>query len=232
MALRRVLVVTGGPPYAHDFGATGRELALVAEEIGFAVELSDDVEASARRLGRGGVDVVVLNALCWRMLGERYDPWRAEWGRSLSIDARDNLQGFVHDGGGLVGNHTAAICFDDWPEWGRILGGHWNWERSSHPPQGAVLVRMPDARRHPLVAGLPEQFPIVDEVYGHLDLEADVEPLAVGPHPDGTEHPLLWARTYGAGRVVYDGLGHDVASLRDPHHRTILRRALRWVTEE
>ena len=25
-------------------------------------------------------------------------------------------------------------------------------------------------------------------------------------------HPMIWAREHGAGRVVYDGLGHDARS--------------------
>lgn len=232
MAMRRVLLITGGPPYAHDFPATGRELALIAEESGLAVELTDDVVDGCRRLARDGFDVVAMNALRWRMLDDRYASWRADWELSLAREARDALAGFVRDGGGLVGNHTAAICFDDWPEWRAMLGAQWNWTRSSHPPLGPLTVRVPDARRHPLVHGLPATFDIVDEVYGNLDLEPDVTPLVVGSHPDGSEHPLVWARSYGAGRVVFDGLGHDVASLRNPPNRTILQRALRWVTEE
>ena len=47
------------------------------------------------------------------------------------------------------------------------------------------------------------------------------------PH-GGTEHPLLWARTVGSGRVVYDALGHHVASYAVPEHRRIVQRAARW----
>ena len=33
--MRRAVVLTGGPDYAHDFSSTGPELAAIAHEAGF-----------------------------------------------------------------------------------------------------------------------------------------------------------------------------------------------------
>jgi type 1 glutamine amidotransferase len=42
---------------------------------------------------------------------------------------------------------------------------------------------------------------------------------------------VLWARSVGAGRVVTDLLGHDVAAMDHPSHRELLRRAAHWLTD-
>jgi len=147
---------------------------------------------------------------------------------SLSGNAREAIVAHVRGGGGLLGVHTASICFDDWPEWRSILGGTWVWGHSGHPPPGAVDVHViePD---HPLVQGI-DDFTLSDEVYGDLALEQDVLPLlqATAVGADCGTHPTLWERTVGRGRVVYDALGHDAASIEHPVHARILARCALW----
>jgi type 1 glutamine amidotransferase len=43
---------------------------------------------------------------------------------------------------------------------------------------------------------------------------------------------VVWAHRFGAGRVVYDGFGHDAASINDPHHAALIRAAARWCAKE
>jgi type 1 glutamine amidotransferase len=80
---------------------------------------------------------------------------------------------------------------------------------------------------HPVTRG-EEGFVIHDEVYGFLDEVDGLEPLLVSAH-GGRTHPLLWARSVGAGRVVTDLLGHDPASFAHPVHRRLLARAAAWL---
>ena len=221
------VVVSGG--VAHDFPATSAELGRVLEEAGFSATVEEDVEAALSGLrlpADRSPPLLVLNLLRWTMQVERYAHLRDEWSISLSTAARATLADHVRSGGGLLAVHGASICFDDWPEWRDLLGGVWRWETSSHPPlAGPVTVRVvPHA--HPIVAGVPE-FRIVDEVYGFLELTGDVSGLLFSPH-SGKDHPLLWARTVGRGRVVYDALGHHVPSYEVPEHRLIVRRAALW----
>ena len=221
--MKRALLITGGPPYAHDFQASGAALAAVAEAAGFNVTITDDFEHDL-----DDFDVLVVNALRWRMLLDRYDPWRADWAYSPSEQAREVIASFVEAGGGLVGSHTAAICFDDWPEWRHVLGGAWNWERSSHPPQAPVTI---DVVAHALTEGLTEQIRLCDEVYGDLDLADGIDPVGFGRRTDDdAAQPVIWTHHYGRGRVVYNGLGHDAASILSPTNARLYTNALRWVT--
>lgn len=226
----RAVVLTGG--LTHDFPATTACLVDLLAVEGVAAEVHDDVDAAFAALP--GAALFVVNALRWTMVSaatpQRYRALAAAEGRQVSGAARDALAAHLRGGGGVLGMHTAAICFDDWPEWGDVLGGSWRWGHSSHPPIGPeVEVRAVAA--HPLVEGI-ESFAIVDEVYGDLDLRPDVPALlqAQQPGTGGPPQPLLWAREHGGGRVVYDALGHHPPSYEVPAHREIVRRAIRWTT--
>ena len=162
------------------------------------------------------------------MEAPKYAAERAGWAFSLSAAGRAAITDHVARGGAVLAVHTATICFDDWPEWGDIVGGQWVWGTSGHPDLGPVRVTVrPGA--HAIVDGASD-FDTVDEVYARMDVRPDVRPLATGRW-EGEDHPLLWARTAGpaAARVVYDALGHDERSYDQPVHRRILRQAARWL---
>lgn len=226
----RAVVLSGG--LTHDFPATTARLAGLLAQQGVTAEVHTDVDAALGALP--GAALLVVNALRWTMTGadapERYRDLAGAEGASPSPAARDALAAHLAAGGGLLGMHTASICFDDWPGWGDALGGAWVWGRSHHPrigPEVAVSV----AAGHPLVTGL-DDFTVVDEVYSDLALRPDVGGLLTAPHPgtDNPHHPLLWAREHGGGRVVYDALGHHPPSYDVPEHAEVVRRAIRWTT--
>lgn len=225
------MVLTGGPDYAHDFSATGPELVSIAEEAGFAPTLVDHPDAVIPLLADATTnDVLVVNALRWRMLADRYAVWRDKWAYETSSALRSVITDFVAGGGGLVGNHTAPICFDDWPAWGDILGGAWNWDRSAHPPLGPVSATIVAA--HPITAGVTSPVELDDEVYGDLSLRPGITTLATARrNADDAEQPVVWTHEFGRGRVAYCGFGHDRRSLQHGGVRRILRQAMLWTTE-
>jgi uncharacterized protein len=227
--MSNVLVLAGGVPHAHDFAATGAALAQVFRDEGHVVEVVDHPDAAASRLG-DGIDALVVSALFWTMTGDAYDQWRGRWAYSPSSATREAIAGFVHGGGGLVANHTAPICFDDWPEWGDVVGGSWRWGISSHPPCGPVSAQVVGS--HEVIAGVPHSFEIVDEVYGDMAIRDDVDVLVTARRtPDDDDQPVVWTHSFGEGRVVFDGFGHDPSSIVDVANATILTQALTWVTE-
>jgi len=218
----RNLILTGG--IGHPFADASAALADILAVDGIVSAITQDIEQGLTDLG--GFDLVTVYALRWRMLvGEKYAPHRDQWAFSLSDAGRQALAGFVERGGGLMALHTAMVCFDDWPDWRRLLGAQWVWGRSAHPPFGPIAAT-PTAVVHPISEGaIP--FALKDEVYGHLDMEPGVEPLMMGDAGAGS-WPLVWARSVGQGRVFVDLLGHDRASLEQPTHRELIRHGARW----
>jgi hypothetical protein len=217
------LILCGG--IFHDFEATSAELARLLQPLGVNSRIEPDLQRGLLGLADRPVKLLTVNALRWEMAGEKYDPYREREALVLSPAAREALERHVAGGGALLGLHTASICFSDWPGWGDILGGAWRWGSSWHPAPETVTATPGD---HALMRGL-EGFAVQDELYHALDLRPGIVTLLRGSSPSGQgPQPVLWLHEYGAGRVVYDSLGHDVASLQQPAHREALQRAVGW----
>ena len=222
------LLLTGG--IFHPFDQSALTMASIFEEVGFESEITEDLEEGLSRLDRESFDMLTVYALRWTMqTGEKYKPYREQWALSLSEASRLALTDFVREGGALLAMHTAAICFDDWHEWSEIVGAKWVWGTSSHPPFGPVET-LKEPLEHPITRGV-ESFHLEDEVYSRMQLTLDVEPLlSARAAEQEIAQPVLWARKFGKGRVVFDALGHDAAALRQETHSVIIQRSALWAT--
>ena len=128
-----------------------------------------------------------------------------------------DLLSFVRDDGkGLLGIHSAAITFMSWPEYGEMLGGRFDghpWGEFDAP----LVVEGPD---FPGLGHLPSRFTLKDEIYQIKDFSRDkvrvllrldagrVDLSKKGVRRTDRDFAVIWARTYGKGRVLYNGLGH------------------------
>jgi type 1 glutamine amidotransferase len=221
--MRNVILADG---FAHDLVATSHLVADILVEAEFDSTVRADFEAALAEVGALQPDLLTVNVLRWRMLSSRFDDGRRiGYAYSLPESGRRAIVDHLARGAGILALHGAVISFDDWPEWRMFLGASWNWDRSAHPEHGLARVEV-RAPEHRLVAGLSD-FDVVDEIYGFLDVAPDVQPLLTSAH-GGADHPLLWTREAGGGRVVYSALGHDERSFASPEHQTILRRAATW----
>ena len=227
------LLLAGG--VHHPVDASAPSLCDVLQQQGIATDVQEDIEAGCRKLAQGGYQLLTVSALRWRMLDARYDPQRERFGLALSEPAREAIRRHLRQGGALLAMHTAAICFDDWPQWGEIIGARWVWGQSGHAPFGRVEVNFDAATDGSIAAGLPA-FDCEDEVYEHMWMASDVRALAHARNQTtpsgqpGAWTPALWAREWEGGRVVYDALGHNAQSLDHPVHRHLLGRAAAWLT--
>ncbi len=218
---RRQLIITGG--WAHPFERTTPFLAEVFRTAGFDSVVADDLDVAASLLATNQFDLVTVYACWFGMSHSRYDAVRSEWARTSSPALRGGIASHLDAGRGILGMHTASICFDDWAEWPAIVGGNWNWERSWHPLPGEMLVE--PTGDHPILSGI-RPFSVVDERYTNLEVSPDVNVIAWSVAAD--RQAAMWIHTVGAGRVVYDALGHDERSLGHADHAVVLRRCALW----
>jgi uncharacterized protein len=222
----RALIVTGG--IFHDFEGMGAVLAELLAGAGIETAHVHGTAAGLDRFAADPPDLLVLHALAWSMVqNEKYAPYRADYAYDIPEPVRAAIAGHLARGGGLLGLHTAAICFDTWPEWSAILGAGWVWGRSHHPAPGPVAVTLA-AGDHPVTRGR-SIFSLTDELYCAMDIAPDARVLAHATTPavQGAQ-PVLTVRDHGAGRVAYSALGHDVPALLVPAHQALLTRAARW----
>jgi hypothetical protein len=120
---------------------------------------------------------------------------------------------FVRRGKGIVGVHAATAAFQNWPEYGEMMGGTYG----GHILQD-VVIRL-DEPKHPINACCEGQpFKLRDEVYIfrkfysreklRVLLSLDTDQMAdPGKRPDN-DYAVSWVRPYGKGRVFYTTLGH------------------------
>jgi uncharacterized protein len=217
----RNLLLMGG--FNHDFPATSAAIAGLLADLDIQTDISDDINGALA--GARSYDLLTVNALRFTMDTERFADRRDEYGLHLSTAAREGILSHLADGGALLGIHTASICFDDFPQWGDLLGGVWDWDVSWHPPRGPIEVLI-GRRDHPVVAGL-QHFSLIDEVYHDLIRQPDIDVLVTGRAGGGSQ-PVVWTRTWQGSRIAYDALGHDVASISHPVHAALIRRAALW----
>ena len=225
--MARNLILTGG--LYHPFEAASETLRDALGAVGFESDTTTDIHTGLSWLDDGDYDLLTVYCLRFPMLAERFANDRALWAVALGEADTRRIEAHLQSGRGILAIHTAAISFDDWPRWREIVGAGWIWGTSYHPPHGPVSVRM-TAAQHPITRGLPA-FDFDEEAYSKMDLVSGIEALAtVQATVQDSASPCLWAREVGPGRVVYDALGHDSASIAQPTHRRILQRSALWAT--
>jgi type 1 glutamine amidotransferase len=128
-----------------------------------------------------------------------------------------DLLSFVHDDGkGFMGVHSAAITFLSWPAYGEMLGGYFD----GHPWGVFDAPLVVEDGSFPGMNHLAPRFTMADEIYQIKDYSRDrvrvllrLDPSRVdlgrkGVHRNDGDFAVIWAREYGKGRVLYNGLGH------------------------
>ncbi len=130
-----------------------------------------------------------------------------------------DLLSFVRDDGkGFIGIHSATITFTSWPAYGEMIGGYYD----EHPwgVFNAPLLEDPD---FPGMQHLPRSFTLLDEIYQIKDFSRDkvrvllrldpgkIDLTRKNVHRTDRDFAVIWARNYGKGRVLYNGLGHEQA---------------------
>jgi type 1 glutamine amidotransferase len=142
-------------------------------------------------------------------------------------ELRASLLSFIESGKGFVGIHDAIATFvqypkyDQWPEFGRMLGGT---ENGGHPWNGELMTITVDDPTSPINAAFGrEDFQIADQAFQlqepvlrdrlHVLLRIDAAKSGGGRRilavrKQDMDFPMSWIRRHGKGRVFYTGFGH------------------------
>ena len=154
-------------------------------------------------------------------------------GGHFATDQQQALADAVRSGKGLVGVHGANIM--GWQGDGldpadrplfELLGNRY---LSHGPGHHEGRHRIEIVADHPVTKGVAD-FELFDEYYEFEPADDDVTVLAQRHRADGEVIPVLYAREFGAGRVIYLALGHDMRSWGEPPVRALVRQALLWAS--
>jgi len=157
----------------------------------------------------------------------------------LDMDAsqKADLLSFVRDDGkGFIGIHSAAITFLSWPDYGKMIGGYFDGHPWGEFPAPLVV----EDSRFPGMGHLPRNFTLQDEIYQIKDFSRDnvrvllrldaskVDLSKKGVRRKDQDFAVIWARKYGKGRVLYNGLGHRQAVWDRPDFQRMWLEMVPW----
>ncbi len=257
----RVLVSVKGHPFDRN------AFASVFEDMEGVQASFVDQPAAGRMMNPAameGFDALVLYdmpGIDFRVAGDK--PGTVEPEASV----KTGLEALLTQGKGVVALHHAIAGWPDWPEYADWLGG-----RFLYTP-GLVRGRIcPDSGyrhdvayeaeaadpAHPVLDGIPQTFPLKDELYLYQVFEAEVQPLlrarqafvqdgfysahravakgemfsnAGWKHPVGS-NLIGWTKRALNSPLVYLQPGDGPQTYADSNFRRIVRNAIAWVASD
>ena len=76
-----------------------------------------------------------------------------------------------------------------------------------------------------------KNFQTNDEVYHNLKIEKNSQPfLSARSNTTKEDHIIGWTCEYEKGKTVYNALGHDSESLKNPYMIDIIEKSLEWLS--
>lgn len=130
------------------------------------------------------------------------------------------LMDFVAEGKGFIPVHCASFCFQNSPEYIRLVGGQ--FLRHKTDTFTVPIVN----KEHPLAKSLKE-FSTWDETYVHDKLSDDRTVLMERVEGDHRE-PWTWVKEHGKGRVFYTAYGHDERTWNNPGFHQLMKEGILW----
>lgn len=154
------------------------------------------------------------------------------------------LREYVQSGKPVIGIRTASHAFclrnmpapeglADWPEWdAEVFGGSYTNHHGNKLM--STVAHAPGASDHPLLRGVPAEFPQGWSLYKTSPLRDGATTLLIGRLDDGSapSEPVAWTFTRAdGGRSFYTSLGHKDDFAREALPQ-LLTNAVRWAAGE
>jgi uncharacterized protein len=216
----------GGPAF-HPVAEQAR---CVAEWLGqgFTREMREGADAFN---DLSDCDLLVLMGLHWTGMD-------ADWCgnltyRPLNDHQKQSFVNYVASGRPILAHHGGIASYDDWPQFGQLLGFTWDWAITKHSPIGTYRVEVLPTG-HPIVDGVSD-YDLYDELYYDVQLTPGLAPTVhAQAHWEGRALPMVMSakggRIEGAGRTVYLANGHDMRAFACPALKHLWINSVRWLT--
>lgn len=166
-------------------------------------------------------------------------------GDVFTADQKAAFRAFVEGGGGYIGIHAAG---DSSHQWGWFVTNLIGATFIGHPmdPQFQQATILVEDKSHPASTALPGKWQRTDEYYSFaasprskgfhilatLD-ETSYRPVGLFGQDlrMGKDHPLIWWKCVGRGRMLYSALGHTAESYSETEYRRLLQRSVAWAMQ-
>jgi type 1 glutamine amidotransferase len=227
-----------------------RRLLVIGQSKGYEHDSISTAMATLYNLGRRGhqwetffrTDCAVITKKPRKWGAKNLDAFDAvafftDGDLDMDDSQKADLLSFIRDDGkGFIGIHSAAITFPSWPEYGKMLGGRFD----GHPWGEFKAPLVVEDSAFPGMGHFPRSFALQDEIYQIKDFSRDqvrvllrldarqVDLSRKGVHRQDQDFAVIWARNYGKGRVLYNGLGHRPGVWERPDIQQMWQDMVRW----
>jgi type 1 glutamine amidotransferase len=208
--LKTVLWVGG---HSHDFAAY---VKVLTEALPRHVPMGIQVVKDGSFLDSPdaeGLQVILMNHCFAKAAGVLTDAQKAR------------LLETIRGGVGVVAVHASYYSFPEWKDIREVYGATF----VRHGKVDIKLdVRLVD-RDHPVTKGLPEAFETHSELYESTPLAEGCRLLALAKERGkDKEHPSVWVRTHGKGRVAVILPAHWPDAYEVEAFQKLIAQAARW----
>ena len=163
-------------------------------------------------------------------------------GDIFSPPQRAAFKQWLEAGGGFVGLHGAGG--DPHYAWSwyvtNVIGAQFTIH--THAPQfqqGRIVV---EDRKSPILRHVGASWTRTEEWYSfaasprgpgtHVLATLDEGSYDATPELHMGDHPLIWERCVGKGRVFYSALGHQAEAYAEPAHLVMIDKAIQWAARK
>jgi type 1 glutamine amidotransferase len=211
----RVLVFSRTAGYRHEsIPAAVDAIRTIGVGHGFTVENTEDASTfTSANLGRFAA-VVFLSTT----------------GDILDASQQAAFGGYIRNGGGFVGIHSATDTEYDWPWYGQLVGAYFQ----SHPAIQPATVKIQDPA-HLSTRCVPAAWARTDEWYDFraqptagVSILATLDESTYQGGGMGANHPIAWYHRFDGGRAWYTAMGHTTESYADSTFRDHLAGGILW----
>ena len=207
--MKKILYVYGGPEFHPTEKGGALTRSLLKADGRFEIDLTSDLDAFTI-LPQSDYAAVVI--------------YTTGFHDDLTPAREKGLLGFIKNGGGFVGIHSAADSFRGSRDYVDMLNG----EFLTHPEHHEFSISITD-KSHYLTQRVPD-FTIYDEMYHLQNFDPDKCTVLAQTQWQGKQVPMAYTRNYGRGRVVYLANGHTEHAWKHPEFQKLLIRAITWST--
>jgi len=157
---------------------------------------------------------------------------------SISPAQQQAYTNLLNNGASMIFLHHSLVSYQNWPEFIKIVGGQYHTHpvvvngdtlNTSYEHDVNIPVKVED-KKHPITRGIND-FEILDEVYGGVEILPQVKPLLSTTHPKSMRY-LAWINHYGNSNVIYIQLGHGPSGYSNPNYRKLVQQAIEWSAKQ
>ncbi|MBI3684049.1 MAG: ThuA domain-containing protein [Acidobacteria bacterium] len=212
----KILLITGGHPFEED---AFTEMFRSIKNVSFThVRLGGDAERKLKP-----EEAKTYDALVFYDMNQRCEAYL------------NDLLALMEQGKGAVFLHHAIGSCPDNAEYGYLVGGR---ARFGKPPGSAITTAKFKAntsyrahiedRNSAITMGMSD-FDVTDEVYSNYFVNTDAHVFLTSDNPLSARQ-LAWTWQYKKSPIVYIQLGHDHVTYENPSYRSLVERAIFWVS--